>query len=167
MNSQQVISEIRNAFKDTPYPIGYIGRDNYEGEELWKPLVNKHWSDVSLELVRRYRNELPMLYDEGFRFYLPAFMLAILLHPREVDTLHASLILSLTPPDFRNQQLKSSPHASENTLRVFRRGANAFSQQEIIAIVTFLQFYKQEYSEEYLVSELRLVDGALDFWQGI
>ncbi|MEP7292247.1 MAG: DUF6714 family protein [Chloroflexota bacterium] len=166
MNNKQVVSEIQNAFQNTPYPHDNdIGRDEYEGQELWKPLQNRHWSEVPLELIKRYRDELSMFSYEGFRFYLPAFMLAILLHPDEVDTLHSNLLVNLTPLDYVSRQMNSSLKTTNSGLEGFRRRAKLFSQQEGTAIIAFLNFYKQEYSEEYPVRELKLVDGALDFWK--
>jgi hypothetical protein len=49
-----------------------------DSAELEAALRGRHWRDVPRETLYAKRQELPLLTSEGFRFYLPAFLLAAL-----------------------------------------------------------------------------------------
>src|SRR5215203_4936125 len=98
---QRVAKQIEEAFADTPYP----GDDNIgwgcgsEGDYLEKAFQGKLWKELSLELILEHRDQLPCTTPEGFRYYLPAWMLTVLFHyeVKRVDILYESLISNLAP----------------------------------------------------------------------
>ncbi len=80
-DSEVIIQEIRNAFGDMPYPgTEYITND-LEGNDLERKQIRKgfsryeNWQDVPCELLLQERDALPLFEPQGFRFYLPAYML--------------------------------------------------------------------------------------------
>ena len=76
-----IIQEIRDAFGDMPYPgTEYITND-LEGNDLERNQIREgfsryeDWQDVPRELLLQERDALPLFEPQGFRFYLPAYML--------------------------------------------------------------------------------------------
>ena len=89
----KVIQEIKTAFADTPYPSD----SNIGTFELDISFRGLHWKNVSWELLFYHRDAITSFTPEGFRLYLPAILLGILLHHKEVDTLTETLIANLVP----------------------------------------------------------------------
>ncbi len=157
---ETVAQKIEAAFSDTPYPgEGNICHDPYQGvqEDFW----GKHWKDLSLDLIIRHRDKIPSLTPEAFRFYLPAFMNAVLFHYDEVDTLPINVMTSLTPPTQESQ----GRWPMNNLMHGFLRNVEGFSVQEKIAILAFLESYSQLVPEHIAVGELKLLDGAIAYWK--
>ncbi|MEZ4299566.1 MAG: DUF6714 family protein [Polyangiaceae bacterium] len=82
-----------------------------EAQEVADAFRGKHWKDVSLDMLFAHRLSLPLLSNEAFRFYLPAYLLAAVLHADEVDTLRENVFYMLTPPT-------SEPQASSFAERI-------------------------------------------------
>lgn len=155
--SQKIVRQIEEAFADTPYPgdsnIGW--GCGWEGKEFERVLRGKHWKELSLEIIFTHRDELPCTTPEGFRFYLPAFMLATLLHYDEIDTLSGNLISSLSPDngDLYEHSLK---HLSK------------FARDEQVAILAFLKSYLKLHPGDYgLDSPVYgpILEKGIEFWE--
>jgi hypothetical protein len=91
---EDVIQEIKLAFANTPYP----GNNRIGTFELNFSFKGLHWKDVPWELLFFHRFEISSFTPEGFRFFLPAILLAVLIHHKEVDTLTETLIYRIVPP---------------------------------------------------------------------
>src|SRR5437763_17061569 len=68
---------------------------NVEYERIKRQLVSRHWRDVPSQTLIRLRDQLSYLSPEGYRFYLPAFMLYCIGHPsgNTVDSVVGTLTL--------------------------------------------------------------------------
>jgi hypothetical protein len=92
-------SRIRRAFSDAVYP----GDDkiiknstHYEIEDLHQDFDGKRWQEISLAIAEPWHNGTMLFTPEGFRYYLPAFLLADL-HENSVQ-IGSYLIYSFEPP---------------------------------------------------------------------
>jgi hypothetical protein len=89
---QDLAEQIRQAFADTPKPRkNRLGRT----QDPPKSLVNKEWQDVTVDEVNSY--SLSLFRREGCRYYTPAYLMAVTLHPDEVNQ-PLTIIEALSPP---------------------------------------------------------------------
>ena len=154
----QTTQIIQTNFAQTPYP----GDDNIgwgcgsEGYELGKAFRGKHWKELSVELLLQHRWQIPCTTSQGFRFYIPAWMLATF---SQYDKLIEPVVFNLSPPigsDMRDHFLK---HVA------------AFTPQEKFAILTFLQTLRELHPLDYemeldlLPEELQKLVRAIAFWK--
>jgi hypothetical protein len=151
MNSQkrhELVEEIRQAFAYTPYPSGQV-LDEFAG---------KHWSELPIELIQTYRDDLGTFSSEEFRFYLPAYLIAIILHPDKADILCDNIIYKLSPP---------APDAEESRMRWFTSKIRDFNKQEIEGIFRFVMAYKQLEPEggwTFMEQDRETLERAITFW---
>jgi hypothetical protein len=171
-----LIEKITEAFADTPYPQnGYIGRamqDDFGG---------KHWQDVAnvVELLLRWRDDLYDLSFEGLRYFLPAFLIAIIRIPDKVDTLVDTIIGVLAPPDvaweanlqYQARQGNVPDEKIDQTIENLKRNdwdhwkqkLDQFNQPQRVAIHEFLCAYKDLAPYSYNIGSERL-ELAILFW---
>lgn len=96
---------INAEFGNTAYPGDeHIVYDNsgthLECEEIKSALKGRHWHNVPFETLDQLRSALPFLSPEGYRFYLPAFMIiAIIDLRRRADVIPDEVIHTLTLPE--------------------------------------------------------------------
>lgn len=152
---RRVATEIEGAFESQPYP----GDDsllsvptNLEASEVLDTFRGKHWKNVSMSELFAHRLSLPLLSEEGYRFYLPAYLIAALLHPEEVDTLRENVFFSLAPPE------SEGPRAS-----LFLERMNRFDARQKAAIRRFIEVYVQQETTYPDPNRER----ALLFWTGL
>lgn len=159
---QKIEQQIEAAFADTPYPgDDQIGKG--ANDEVTLAFRGTHWRDLSLKYVIDYGMDLQVLTPEGFRFYLPAFLLAVIRYYGQVSMLPISLMHSLAPPDpnlYLKYQEKQSPHHSVSD---FLSRVSVFTLREKAAIREFLMSYRKLYPEAS--REQRHLNRALDFWK--
>src|SRR4051794_32006983 len=91
---------IHEAFGDLPYPgDDRIVSDNtgydLESERVKNSVKGCHWCDVSFDTLSRLREALPLMSPEGFRFYLPAYMVISILDPDRADVIVDYVISAL------------------------------------------------------------------------
>jgi hypothetical protein len=149
---QRVVKQIEEAFSDTPYPQ----ETGIYGYSIDYDLQGKHWKEITPDIIFRQRGELSFITFEAFRFYLPVFMRAALLHYDEVDTLPGNLISHLAP---------EPPESSHYDYAL--RKHNHFNQVEQAAILAFLEALRRLYPAEYSDVELvfgPLLDSAIEYW---
>jgi hypothetical protein len=113
-SKQRLIERIERAFAHLPYPgdnrivaHSYPGLadDNISEEgRIAAVFRGKHWKDLTLGDLARYSATLSFLSPEAYRFYLPAYLLALIrLSPEEMERvpqagdLEGSLLYSLQP----------------------------------------------------------------------
>ena len=155
---QQVADQIDKAFADTPYPQGeHIGWDGIDDT-----LRGKHWRDIPLDIIIRERSELSFLTPAGFRFYLPAFMLAALRHYDEVNTLSGYLVASLSPEPQKDLIDPTKPDYTD----WLRKRVAPFKLDEAEAVWAFLKSCRLLHAVDFNNSPYGdLLDGALQFWE--
>ncbi|MEO8393155.1 MAG: DUF6714 family protein [Chloroflexota bacterium] len=135
---QKAVAQIEAAFADTPPPKAetYV-IVNYACEFLTRNFTGKHWGEITGDLLFKQRECLSYLTPEAFRFYIPSYMLAVLLHPDKVDTLMDRIVTDLAPS---SGQIWSNDHNAH-----LLKQADRMSKRELEAILAFLDVY-QKYS---------------------
>jgi hypothetical protein len=110
--SRDIALDVEAAFKNVPYP----GNDNlidssghWESPEVVEAFRGRHWKDISLDTLFTHRLSLSLFSPKAFLFYLPAYLVAALLHSGEVDTLRENVSFLLTPPDSAGPQMDWFP----------------------------------------------------------
>ena len=95
--ANNIVREIEEAFADVPYPEDE-NISPYEPEDA-EAFKRRHWRDVSVDfLMPRYKSSLGLFEPEAYRFYLPAYLIASLLHYDSVDVMPTEVIGGLTRP---------------------------------------------------------------------
>lgn len=100
-----IIQEIKTAFGDMPYPAAEYIVNDWGGSDLERKRIREefsgyeNWLDVPRELLLQERDALPLFEPQGFRFYLPAYMLFAIEDYDGADTIPESIVHSLTLPD--------------------------------------------------------------------
>jgi hypothetical protein len=74
------------------------GQLDVESARIREALKGRHWRDVSFELLQQLARSLPFLSAEGYRFYLPAFMMISIVDFARAGVIADEILLSLTPP---------------------------------------------------------------------
>lgn len=157
---QRVAKQIEEAFADTPYPDEPICPPttvwNYELIEA--EFKDHHWKELPFEILFQNRDVLTYLSDTAYRFYLPAYLLAVLLHPEEVDTLLDRMVDHLSPSNGKY------PQHDENILKK----AKTLDTSEIDAVIAFLNAYTAliiDGDERWQLGHFWYrVQLAIDFW---
>jgi hypothetical protein len=164
---ESMAQQIKQAFADTPYPgDDQIVKPESDNQELMRAFRGRDWRALPVATLGYYYVDLPHLTPEAFRYYLPAFMIAVLLHYQNVGTLPVSLMHSLTPPDPDSLEKYMDKHTDPLKLTKvadFLNRASAFNAKEKTAIRTFLGLYRKWCTRG--IGELRFIDRALEFWQ--
>lgn len=170
------IEQIKKAFSATPPPKDWkIGYDWWRSEDDNMQVDFKKYKNFGMpfDLILRYRDELVFLTDGGFRYCLPAFMLTILEHGYEADTLVDNILRFLVPPsllytaspDWKTAVEKK--YANEDLREVgYTRRTQAFTKQECLAIIAFLECHKAMFYDNYDTwdAERDLTEFALIYW---
>jgi hypothetical protein len=86
---REIAREVEDAFATVTYPgddklVAYP--NSYECRNVEESFRGKHWRDISLRVLREHNFSQVLFSLEAFRFYLPCYLLAALLHPKETDT---------------------------------------------------------------------------------
>ncbi len=95
---QEIAQEVEQAFATVTLP----GDDGSpDSSARWKEVPeefrDKHWKALSLEVLSRYY-KVRLFSPEAFCFFLPAYLIAALLHAEETDLLRDEVFYDLTPP---------------------------------------------------------------------
>lgn len=98
----EFVQKIEQAFAGAEHPgqdrlVAYP--DYWESPSVIESFADTAWDSVPLDTLINHRLSLPLFTPEAFRFYLPAFLRAAVLHPVAVDTLTENLFFMLTPPE--------------------------------------------------------------------
>jgi hypothetical protein len=90
---QIILTEIDRVFLNNHYP----GDHGIGGEEV--STFRGKWQDISLEMIIYNRSSIAEFSTEGFAYYLPAFLKAIITYHDEVDTLVYTVLTRLVPTE--------------------------------------------------------------------
>jgi hypothetical protein len=102
----------------------------FDVESASSDLKCKYWSELPIEALIKHRNIIGFLNDDGFYFYFPAFLSAIISEPYKVDTLTESVVYYLTPDE-----------SNDVPYQRFLRKVSKFSQREASVIARFFDAY--------------------------
>lgn len=103
-----VRDHIIEAFAETPRVrgggIGSVG--DPESDDLAKYFTGKSWRGHSAKQLREHASALSFFTPEGFRYFLPAFMLAELDDPVAADVIAQSILFHLCKADGREDRAR-------------------------------------------------------------
>ncbi len=164
---QRVAAQIEEAFAHTPYPgDDKIGKPDTDSAALTRAFWGKNWRDVQLTTLSNYHVDLPLMTPEGFRYYVPAFMLAAMFYYHHVSTLPIGLMHSLTPPDptlLQKYLDKKTDPLKHSQITDFLNRVGALNVGEKAAIRAFLENYRKWQPDAR--SEVRHLARAVEFWR--
>ena len=164
---QRLGRHIEESFADTPYPgDDRICKTDVDGSDMVRAFRGKDWRDLQLNIITNYHVDMALMTPEGFRFYLPAFMLAVLFYYGHVSTLPMGLMHSLTPPDaglLQKYLEKKTDPLKHTQIGDFLNRVSAFNSREKAAIRVFLETYRKW--QPNARSELRHLERAIEFWK--
>ena len=96
------------------------------------------WRDVPRELLQREQDALPMFEPQGFRFYLPAYMLFSVEDYEGADIIPECIVGLLTLPD-----------EGTEFYEFIRERLVLFSEEERKAILHFLEYLELSHAEDF------------------
>lgn len=125
---ERAFAGVENPGKDklVEYP------DHWESPEVVESFADMHWDAVPLDTLVKHRLSLPLFTAEAFRFYLPAFLRAAVLHPAAVDTLTENAFYMLTPPESIGPEMEQ-----------FLARISGLSAQQKAVIAKFIKLYNE------------------------
>lgn len=178
MKKETLIEEIKKAFENEKYPgdnnlVYNNSREHYECNELKNQFIGKKWFEITNELLFENKDALPFFSKEGFKYYLPSFMIYIINDYYESDTLSDNLISILTLPqeidlaimakDIHKFELnKKVPefdfekYLYEQLETINKRVKDFISQMKLLnnnqskLMLEFLKFLKNNFSDEFI-----------------
>ncbi len=89
---EELAEKIKNEFVETQYP----GDNNLGVREVEDFIGQKEWRNVPLEVLARNQAAILIFSPAAYRFYLPAFLCAVLRHS-ELEYLEDPITYSLIP----------------------------------------------------------------------
>jgi len=97
---RSVVQQISEAFADVPYPGDHplVCEPVWSEGEVTNAFRGRDWHDVDVVTLWTNREALSFFTPQALRFYLPAFMIASLLHPKQADVLPNEVCYTLNPP---------------------------------------------------------------------
>lgn len=113
-----------------------------ECNEVAAAFRGKHWKQVPLEVLRDHYSGLFFFTPEAYRFYLPAYLCAVLLHYEDGDMIPGSIVFSLIPPS----------HAGD--VQNYRQRMDGFTSPQRNAIKSFLEFLQAQHPYEDPLGDL-------------
>ena len=183
---QNLIRQIDEAFGSLPYPGDErIVRDSsgthLEAQQVKRALAGRHWRDVSFDTLDELGSALFFLTPQGYRFYLPAFLVYVLTDFERADVVPDEIIQTLTAPDpvdvdriealaRRHPELQpfdsevwkkilstvSESYQSGSAEREFLERVYAFDNRQGKAIRRFLEYMQNVFGDEFAAHEPRV-----------
>ena len=142
---EDLAQRIENVFTQAPYP-----GDNHIGvREVEDFIGQKEWQKVPLEVLARKQTGLLSFYPEAYRFYLPAYLCAVLRH-LELEYLEDPITYSLIRYIDRTSDIPQ------------------FNEAEKLLIVEFLEGYRELFPlSSYVILDDKVTElqRAIQFWK--
>ena len=180
-DKEKVIEKIRAAFREVEFPGEHFLQGSFEGEEPYEEIgpfrTQTDWAAVDAHLLDAHASALSFFSEGGFRFFLPAYLIADL----NGQLLSADPLFHLTHGffDFTVQipvgdQVFDIRSGKSTLINPRRYGAttaedyarcrlSVFTREEAGAIVAYLEF-KRDRDPDCL--DQPRIDAALEeFWQ--
>ncbi len=154
-----LIERIQAAFAATPYPGDKRIGDDSEVDNF----IGKRWQDISPKDLGTV-TYLHFFTKEGIRYYVPAYMTAVLEHPELHFSIREAIIRGLAPiddPDWKSRNI---------TIHEF------FSPEERAVIRVFFESYEELFpfpdiqqltpiDRELTQKDMRALQVAIEYWQ--
>jgi hypothetical protein len=159
MNCNEIIEQVRDAFADAPYPWddGIVDREDWEANGYREDFAGKHWSEIVDSGFLWSHSVFAFFSPGGLRFYLPAYLIALIQSPSNAD-----LGLSVL------EALYSSADWDTQWLSRWDRRMRALSPREKHAIRMVLEFVLEHASEAYRTDGVpgnRLEVALANYWR--
>jgi hypothetical protein len=162
---EEVSAEVRRAFRETPHPGDGFLRGSFEGDE---PLEVARafsgfqaWADVPTPILDGHYTALGFLSEGGFRFFLPAYLVADLEgHLRTADP-----VFHLThgfAEGSRSAFVNPRRYGAMTWLDHARTRLSVFAREEAAAVVTYLE-YRYEAAQHGII-EAAIASALELFW---
>jgi hypothetical protein len=164
----KAVAAVEGAFQHTPYPQGCLFQEGFFCETEWQEVCRQYegklWYDLELPFLLSNYDALYVFSASAYRYYLPAFLLAILREHDESDHLVGEVISTLLPPDQLTLGTIVNPLAFvayRSNQKSFRERLKLLSHQQRDAIVMCLHHIVAfEDEDDYSIK-------ALEYWRMI
>lgn len=163
LKTEQLISQITSAFKDTIYPgdhkiVNHPGRDaEYDETEAF--FKGKTWQDLAkpnVSLPTGYAT-LTFLSSAAWKYFLPAHLIQAITDPdSDVQQL---VVFHLTPPTCNPYNATPDRQAIDD----FTKKISQLSKEQCKSISTFFQYLQSEFSADY-ADDIYPLKSIIDFW---
>ena len=147
---RELATKIQEVFRNTPHP----SEDQIGG--YLDALKGYKWDNLPIEVISSYKHDFHRLSAEGFRYFMPALMRAVILQPEEADALVDNIVSLLTPP--KDDVLVS---------KTFEYRIQNLNNQERAMIATFMVSYKDlepDGAWTNVAKASNMLDGAIEYW---
>mgnify|MGYP000120863112 CR=1 FL=1 len=137
---KELINEINEAFRKLRCPPDdlLVRGDDIESVEIKNDFKGKHWKKIDSKfLLNEHRESLLFFSPMAFRFYLPAYMIVVLLEFDKADIISDLLVNALIASDFYSNRA------------VFE----IFSEDQKRVVAKFLKYLSVAYADNYLNNE--------------
>lgn len=156
---EEFITRVYKTFRVEKPPLNIIYDNDYaDARSLDGFLQGKLWTEIPLKDLIRYKSDLSLLSQEGFRYYFPAFLIVVLKEPHKADLLVDNLISELIARPYNKSENR---YANEQSL---------FTSEEQSIVRDFLALYFDLFDEEYWHhdnEQVLLLDNALKHWSSL
>lgn len=137
MNQEELKNLIKVSFADTQYPAGKL-TDTYDDEGATELFSGTRWQDQNPDILQKHYATLHFLEPDAFRYFLPAFMLAVLEDTESPGNIAHTIAFSFGKPE--------PDWESRYTKRIAK-----FSPIEKQAILQFMDFLYEKYGYEEVI----------------
>lgn len=156
----ELLSKITTAFKNVPIPRRSIG----DRDEL-RHFKGKKWQDVAIEALR-WNDSLAYFNNEGFHYYLPAYMTLILKSPDKVgENVRHSVIRELGSPEVMGYQYKLFDNKQRQAVLEFLRSQTFEELHPLAGARQNLTPRQIQLLQESINEYNALRQRAIDFWE--
>lgn len=149
VDKNRLVEEIQTAFRDVPMPSDI-------GMYLEK-LENRQRGDVKPVEYRPIADELHWFTPEGFCYFLPSILEAVILYPVDADVMTISILRALSP------SYQSGINYEQFESRVYR-----LDTKQKKAIRLFIEHYELLFPNDrwdYASFDIVNLSHAITFWQ--
>jgi hypothetical protein len=164
-----VIELIAEGFRNRLRPPGFDGVDlsGHAADEVFNFISNKSWHEVSLIGSRNVGDIVSGLSDEGYRYYMPAFLTEIVRSNFEHEDLMSVVLYNLfgvyqKPDDVTLSELARVGIDHATVQGRMRKRNEGFTEQERQLIATFFRYAK---SNRACKEEDDDLERAAQFWE--
>jgi hypothetical protein len=150
--SATLVRQIGEAFGDVAYPGDSCLTEGCSSEavDIADFLKGRRWQDLRLDELVRNHESLFFMTPEAIRYYLPAFLVASILHYRDANPIPSTLVFLLRVP--KDAEDRSRFQTRFRSLATSQRGA----------IKAFLEYLRDEHAEDFL--QANEVSELLSWW---
>jgi hypothetical protein len=101
---EAAVARVEAAFRDAAHPgadrlVAPSEPPDLEGQAAARDFGERHWRDLDAAFLSEHAAALALLSAEGYAFYLPAYLVAMLAEPIESDLVPTMVLVTLTPAD--------------------------------------------------------------------